>query len=93
MYKFYGVLIISMGLTSPVFSDATTPIENNQRYEIVSIKRDVASGTNIRTVNATMMLDRLTGKNWILDEIKGRWVPVGYHNKLSGNDATLVPQP
>lgn len=92
LFKFCAIFIISVGVASPAIAEEQSRDLKNQRYEIISIKRDVASGTNIRTVNSTMMLDVQTGKNWILDEVKGRWVPVGYHNELSGEDATLTPK-
>lgn len=63
----------------------------NERYQIVNIKRDVQEGKENRTVSGTMMLDGTTGRSWILDEQKGRWIPVGYRNVKPSADVTLTP--
>ena len=60
-------------------------------YDIVVIKRDVGSGKDARTVNGTMMLDRDSGRSWILDEQKGRWVPVGYLTAKPASGVALTP--
>ncbi len=63
----------------------------NERYQIVNINRDVPDGKVNRTVSGTMMLDSETGRSWILDEQKGRWIPVGYRNVKPSSDVTLIP--
>lgn len=61
------------------------------RYDIVNIKRDVDDGKGLRTVNGTMMIDTSTGRTWILDEQRGRWIPVGFREAQPSSDVTITP--
>jgi len=79
---------IAMGWSATTSANAA----DNERYQIVPIKRDVSDGKANRTVNGTMMLDGLEGRSWILDEQKGRWIPVGYRAAKPSSDVTLIPK-
>jgi len=85
-----GGLILLMLLTVSIGSNAAFAAENG-RFQIINIKRDVVVGKQSSTVSGTMMLDTASGQSWILDEKKGRWVPVGYRNAKPSADVTLTP--
>lgn len=65
--------------------------DDDGRYGIVNIKRDVDDGKGLRTVNGTMMIDTSTGRTWILDEQRGRWIPVGFREAQPSSDVTITP--
>jgi hypothetical protein len=65
--------------------------DDDGRFRIVNIKRDIDGDKGPRTVNGTMMVDSRTGQSWILDEERGRWVPVGFRAAKLGNDVTVLP--
>ncbi|MAO55916.1 MAG: hypothetical protein CMM61_09470 [Rhodospirillaceae bacterium] len=65
--------------------------DDDGRFRIINIKRDIDGDKGPRTVNGTMMVDSRTGRSWILDEERGRWVPVGFRAAKLGNDVTVLP--
>jgi len=42
-----------------------------------------------RIVNIKRDID--AGRSWVLDEERGRWVPVGFRAAKLGNDVTVLP--
>ena len=79
-------LAVSAWATDPAWAD-----DDEGRYRIVNIKRDIDADKGPRAVNGTMMIDSKTGRSWVLDEERGRWVPVGFRAAKLGNDVTVLP--
>ncbi len=81
-------LTAAMALAMPGVVQAS----DDGRYRIENIKRDIEAGSDYRTVNGTMMVDSATGKTWILDEQRGRWIPVGFRAPNLGTDVSVSPE-
>ena len=81
-------LAVAMVLVVPGMAYAS----DDGRYRIENIKRDIEGGSDYRTVNGTMMVDSATGKTWILDEQRGRWIPVGFRAPNLGSDVSVSPE-
>jgi hypothetical protein len=85
------VYSVAIGITMAASLPAAAIAADDGRYRIENIQRDIADGNGYRTVNGTMMVDTVTGRTWILDEQKGRWVPVGFRAPNLGSDVTVSP--
>ncbi len=87
--KLISALIVGMAtaVVMPRIADAN----EDGRFRIVNIQRDIQDGSDYQTVNGTMMVDSQSGKTWILDEQKGRWIPIGFRAPNLGSDVTVTP--
>lgn len=81
--------VIAVAVQVPGIATAQVSVSE---FEIVNIKRDVEDGGENRTVNGTMMLEKKTGRTWILDEQKGQWLPVGYKVAKPAAGTSLTPE-
>lgn len=83
--------VLSLAMAAAILMPVAAVADDDGRYRIVNIQRDIQSGSEYQTVHGTMMVDSQTGKSWILDEQKGRWVPVGFRAPNLGSDVTVTP--
>lgn len=90
MAQFFVFVLVLPVLS--LFAPTNAFADDEGRYRIVNIMRDVGDTKNTQVVNGTMMVDSETGRTWILDEERGRWIPVGFRAPNLTSDVTLTPK-